>query len=114
MAVKTCSEMHNVLAIESMSLFNKYISLNPRILKEKSEILFSFFFFFCQTVYVHMKKIIASKVIFQIFLNLSSFHVFFLTQLVVSEALPIPGSAELLLPLADGLWGFVILLFDLT
>lgn len=61
-----------------------------------------------------MKKIIASKVIFQIFLNLSSFHVFFLTQLVVSEALPIPGSAELLLPLADGLWGFVILLFDLT
>lgn len=42
--------------------------------------------------------------------------VFFLTQLVVSEALPIPGSAELLLPLANGLlaWGFVILWLGLT
>lgn len=41
---------------------------------------------------------------------------FFFTQLVVYEALPIPGSGDLLLSLADGLlaWGFVILWLDLT
>lgn len=66
-----------------------------------------------------MKKIITSKVLFQIFPSLLSSKLLcpFLAQLVVvSEALPVPGGAESLLPQQPGCWpgGFVIPWLGLT